>query len=172
MLYDGLPEAIATIRKRKGLSQEEAAERGGVKKHQWSLYETRAKRLGLPELSIITNGLRVTKTELWQEKYEAESPHYLAASDEVREQTPRYGIPMVTAALQSLFELDSERLPPEWRKMFEDYRAGVVASLNTDLNMSNHLKQLFWRLTTGERLNEARTSKTAKVPKTKKTEAC
>ncbi len=147
MLPDGLPDAIKNIRLRKGLTQAQAAEKGGVKSYQWSQYETRVKRLSIDELAIITAGLGVTRTDLWNERYEAEKPYYAETQpDEIREDAPQYGMPGVIAVLQSLFEMDSERLPREWQKTFNDRRNHVVTSLTNDLRESDDLKEFYARM--------------------------
>ncbi len=156
MLPDGLPEAIRRIRRRKGMSQAQAAVKGGVKAYQWSRYETGGKRLSLDELSIVSNGLGVTRTDLWNEKYEAEKPYYKGPQPgEIGEEAPQYGMPMVIAVLQSLFEMDSHKLPPEWQKTFNDRRNGLLSSFANDLREADDLKDLYSRLM---KTDESRTS--------------
>jgi len=151
MLRDGLPDAVKSIRRRKGMTQAEAARKAGVEPYQWSQYETRAKRLSLTELPIITGALGVSKTDIWNEKYEVERPNYEGPQPgELRESGPRYGMPMVIAVLQSLFEMDSGALPVEWQKTFNDRRNGLLSSFANDLREADDLKELYARLTKTE----------------------
>ncbi len=145
MLPDGLPDAIRNVRLRKGMTQAQAAEKGGVEPYKWSQYETRAKRLSIDELPIIKKGLGVSRTDLWNERYETERPYYEgpAPPDEIREDAPRYGMPMVTAVLQSLFAMDSEKLPLKWQKTFNDRRNGLLNSFANDLREADDLKQFY-----------------------------
>ncbi len=148
MLYDGSADAIRLIRERKNLRQAEAAKRGGVTAQQWSDYETRSKRLGLPELPIVLAGLDATKTELVSAKYEAEMGYYKTAPDEIREDAPRYGSPAAASALQSIWVLDAERLPPEDRRAFEDFRLGAAATLSAGIQQAENVKDFYARRAT------------------------
>jgi transcriptional regulator with XRE-family HTH domain len=75
LLFDGLGEAIRTLRLEKNLTQSQAAVRGGATTNSWSRWEVGRKPR--PDmLPRILKGLECTKTELWQRKAQIEAQHY------------------------------------------------------------------------------------------------
>lgn len=149
MLYDGLPDAIKSIRTRKKLQQNEAAARGGLKAKElgkWSDYETRKKRLGEKELPIILRGLDCKEIELWEEKVRLERQHYRQRADAVGEPRPGYDSSLVAGYVESLYRLDIDRLPADEQTWFGDMRNAVAATVANAFMMGDRLKARFREL--------------------------
>ncbi len=142
MLYDGLREAIANIRKRKGLTQIQCAARTPTSSEEhkkslekkWSRIEAGTHKIfGPAEEALLLTGLQCTKLELWEEKMRVERDYYRKYAAEVGESKPGYETSALARHVEQLYRFNAEELPPNAQQEFHELR-NIVVTLVTQIS--------------------------------------
>lgn len=134
MLENGLSGAITRIRMRKGLKQEEAAQRAGVDPSNWSKWETGERYPQRRQLAKITAGLGCDEVELGLEASFQSFQHY-------RQQAQASGLDvdrLTPQVVDPLAQLDVDQLPLKVRPSIRSLRDGM-RHLNSQLVDLYHL---------------------------------
>ncbi len=131
MLDIGYKEAVRTLRKRKGLTQEQCAARIGMKDKNWSKYETGAVKITEQALARLRKALQCTKAELFYLALPYQRAYHNAPAEEIREDAPEFGTtPAATRAVRRLLALNEKALPAgeqHWFKLERDHLAALLA---------------------------------------------
>jgi len=118
LLYNGTSDAILQLRLKRGLKQNEAAQRAGVDKGTWSKWE-RGRQPGREQLQKILKGLGCTEIELWQHAEALEQKHYRQIAINQQIPLPSYTPLAFLRKLDWLQELDLSHFSHEDRSVLE-----------------------------------------------------
>lgn len=144
MLSVGYKEAVRTIRRRKGLTQEECAERVDMKAKLWSKYETGAVRITAKALARMREALECSKAELFHLALPYQRAFHQDESGEIREGAQAYGTkPIPTNKVKRILALDENALPAEERHWFKVERDDVAAILSRAQDMADNLTEKY-----------------------------
>ncbi|MEM7584596.1 MAG: helix-turn-helix transcriptional regulator [Acidobacteriota bacterium] len=144
LLFDGLRIAIANLRKRQGLLQEDCADRTHtLNADKWSRIEAGRRKTFKPELKReVLRGLGCSEVELWEEKVRVEREHYRSqAGDD--EPEPGFDTSALANHVEQLYRLDAEQLPPGVRQAFHELRNVAVALITQAAQLIDRVKAMY-----------------------------